>query len=49
MEYHMRSDHPKPVDRKTFLPPAAKEALLRFIKAVAEADAQRDHDAKAKE
>ena len=39
----MRSDNPKPVSRKTSLPPAAKEALLRFIKSVAESDAKRDH------
>jgi hypothetical protein len=38
-----RSDCPKPADQRASLHPATKEALLRFIRAVAEADAQRDH------
>jgi hypothetical protein len=43
------SDHPKPIKQRVLLPPSVKEAMLRFIKSVAESDAQHDHGAKAKE
>jgi hypothetical protein len=39
----MSTHRSKASNQQVSLPPAVKEALLRFIKAVAEADAQRDH------
>lgn len=42
------SEAPKPVIQRPPLPPAMKEQMLRLVRALAEADAQRDHDRKAK-
>jgi hypothetical protein len=39
----MRKHRSRPGNQQISLAPAAKEALLRFIRAVAEADAERDH------
>jgi hypothetical protein len=39
----MGNHRSRPASQQITLPPAAKEALLRFIKSVAEADAERDH------